>query len=220
MAKVTLEAHNRDYTGSNKARQHRRDHLIPAVIYGKNEDNKNIQVLEKDLDKAYKKVGTSAILTLDLDGEDILVLIRDVQMHPYKNQYTHVDFLAVNANEAIKVNIPIVLDNRDEIRLQPSVLAQQLDEIELECLPADIPQTANYDVIDMQYNDQVLVSDLDIFGNDKLTFITDPEELVAVLNYPEEETEEEETEESVDASDVPTVEETEESEEDQEEEEE
>lgn len=211
MADYKLSANLREGIGSNKSRQLRSKREIPGVVYGKDRENLNIYIHEINLDKVYSEAGESAIIDLEVDGNTVPVLIRDIQRHPYKNQYTHVDFLEVNMKETLKVFIPVVLENRNEIRLQPSVLSQHIDEVEIECLPGDIPQTAEFDVEDMQYGDQIYVKDLDIFSNDKLEFITDAEELVAVLHEPEEEVEEEET--SVDAADVPTVDETEESEE-------
>lgn len=210
MANFKLKADSREKTGSNKSRQLRSGRNIPGVVYGKDKESLNITVYEVDLDKAYSEAGTSAIIDLEINGKTIPVLIRDIQKHPYKNQYVHVDLLMLDMDETLRVFIPVVLENRNDIRLQPSVLNQQIEEVEIECLPMDIPQTAEYDVIDMQYGDQVLVRDLDIFGNDKLEFHTDPDELVAVLNEPEEEEEEIEETEDLDAADVPTVEETEE----------
>lgn len=209
MADIKLKANLREGIGSNKSRQLRGDKLIPAIVYGKEQENLVISIFENDLDKAYLEAGTSTIIDLVIDEKSQPVLIRDVQRHPYKNQYTHVDFLMVDMSETLKVTVPVVLDNRDEIRLQPSVLSQHIDEIEIECLPVDLPQTANYDVQDMEYGDQVLVSDLDIFSNDKITFLTDTDELVATLDEPKEETEEEELDLDEEAQDVPTVDETE-----------
>lgn len=210
MADIKLKANLREGIGSNKSRQLRGEKQIPAVVYGKEKENLIVSVFETALDKAYLEAGTSTIIDLEIDGITQPVLIREVQKHPYKNQYTHVDFLMVDMSETLKVTVQVVLDNRDEIRLQPSVLSQHVDEVEIECLPVDLPQTANYDVQDMQYGDQVLVRDLDIFSNDKITFLTDADELVATLDEPKEESEEDlELDETAEAQDVPTVDETE-----------
>ncbi|MDO5718135.1 MAG: 50S ribosomal protein L25 [Tissierellia bacterium] len=211
MAEIKLNAEMRDSIGKNKVNKLRAKQIIPGVIYGKGEDTRTITVTEKDLAKVYTQAGTSTIVDIVIDGEATPVLLKEVQKHPYKNQYTHVDFYALNMKELLKINIPIVLEGRDEIKLQPSVLAQQMNEVEIECLPVDIPQSAVANVIDMQYGDQILVKDLDIFSDEKLTFLVDPEELVATLSEPrEEEIEEEEEALDVDAADVPTVDETEE----------
>lgn len=207
MADIKLNANIREGIGSNKSRQLRAEKDIPAVVYGKDKENINITVFETDLDKAYAQAGTSVIVDLIIDGKNQPVLFRDVQRHPFKNQYLHVDFMMVDMTEALRVHVPIVLENRDEIWVQPSILAQNIEEVEIECLPADLPDSAVYDVQNMQYGDHVLISDLDIFGNDKITFITEADELVASLSEPREEAEEEDID--GESADVPTVGETE-----------
>ena len=107
--------------------------------------------------------------------------------------------------------VPVVLENKDNIRVQPSVLMQLLDEVEVECLPTKLPSEAVVDVELMEIGQNILVSDLDVAKDDDLTVLTDLEEVVATLSEPREEEIEEELAD-VDAADVPTVEETEEAE--------
>ena len=95
--------------------------------------------------------------------------------------------------------------NRDEIRVQPSVLLQMLDEVEIECLPGDIPAQAEVDVQNMQIGDVITVADLDVAKNDKVTVLINEEEPVASLSEPQEEVISEETEEETSAADVPVV---------------
>ena len=121
-------------------------------------------------------------------------------------------------DEAIRMFVPVNLINRDAIKLQPSVLAQSIDEIEIECLPGDIPNSASYDVIDLDFTTAVHVGDLDIAQNDKITILTDLDDVVCTLSEPtyDEELEDELAgmDEEVDM-DVPLV--SEEDEEDEEE---
>ncbi len=210
MADIKLNVELRDGIGKNKVNKLRADNVVPGVVYGKGEEPRTIAIVEKDLHKVYLSAGSSTIIDLVIGSETIPVLFKDVQKHPYKNRYTHVDFYMIDMKQSLRIQIPIVLEGRDDIVLQPSVLTQQLNEVDIECLPVDIPQSAVANVVDMQYGDQILVKDLDIFGNDKLTFWTDAEELVATLSEPREEEEiEEEIDGEIDAADVPTVGETE-----------
>ncbi len=110
-------------------------------------------------------------------------------------------------NQKIRVTIPVVLEGRDNIKAQPSVIMQIIDSVEIECLPGDLPSEAVVNVVDMQIGDNMTVADLDIAGNDKIHIHVDPEEVVAVLSEPQEENLEE-TDEEVSAE-VPTVAETE-----------
>ena len=214
MAKIVLQADNREATGKNQVKKLRNEELVPGVIYAKNQENVNVQFTARDFEKVLRQAGTSTIRTLDINGENKEVLIKDFQSHPYKNQFLHVDFQAIDQNQAIRVTVPVVLVNRDDMTEVTGVLVQNLDDVEVECLPKYIPQTADVDVKDMQIGDNKTIADLDIFANDDITILGDEEEVVCSLQeVSEEEIDDEESEESS-AADVPTVDETEEDEED------
>lgn len=211
MSEYILSAQIREASGSNASKKLRQKELVPAELYQRGKENISLQIVEKDLDKIVNEAGTSAIIKLLVDGEEHNVLIRDFQKHPYKNLYLHVDFLGVNMDEAIKVTVPIVLLNRDNVRVQPSVLLQQLEEVEIETLPKHIPSHVELDVENMEYNDSFLVKDLDINNDENITVLTDLEELIVVLQEPQEEVIDEDAEE-VDPADVEVIGEKEEEE--------
>lgn len=213
MSEILLKAGLREKTGSNANKRLRREELIPAVLYQKDEENQNLTLVAKEFDKVIAEAGTSTIISLDIEGSKKKVLIRDFQRHPYKNMFMHVDLLGVNMNERLKVNVPIVLLNRDEIYLQPSVLMQAASEIEIECLPSDIPAQVEIDVQNMQYGDTFTVADLDIVKNEDIQVLTDLEEVICSLQEPREEVVEEDEGEEVSAADVEVIGEKEEAEE-------
>lgn len=204
MEDIRLNIELREGKGSNATRKLREDRIVPAVIYQRGEDNMSVQMLENELDKVIEQAGTSTIITLVLDGKEKKVLIKDYQKHPYKNRYLHVDFQGVRMDETIKVTVPVVLVGRDEISLQPSVLIQNLDEIEVESLPAYIPQTAEVHVKDMEYEESKFVKDLDIFEDENVTILAEDDEVVCTLTEPKEEIIDEDAEE-VDAADVEVI---------------
>ncbi|WP_311488003.1 50S ribosomal protein L25 [uncultured Helcococcus sp.] len=211
MNELKLNAQLRDVKGTGASRQLRRENIVPAQLYQRDKENVNLQVVAKELDKIIVEAGTSTIISLVIDGEDHKVLIRDYQRHPYKNQYLHVDFLGVNLDEKLRVSVPVVLLNRDEIYVQPSVLMQHLEEIEIEALPMDIPSHVELDVQTMEYDDTFYVKDLEVVNNDKVEVLTDLEEAVVTLSEPVEEDLDEEVED-VDAADVEVIGESEEEE--------
>lgn len=206
---IILDAQKRDGIGKNKVNKLRNQDLIPAVIYAKGEDSINAQVSSKEFMKVLKKAGTSTIITLNLDGEEKRVLIKDFQTHPYKPEFLHIDFQAVRADQAIRVTVPVVLVGRDDIRVQPSVLIQNLDEVEVECLPKYIPQVIELDVTDMQIGESFEIKDLDIFKDENITILLEADETICSLQEPQEEKVADEEEEAS-AADVPTVGESEE----------
>ncbi|WP_019133963.1 50S ribosomal protein L25 [Kallipyga massiliensis] len=207
MAKYSLNVQSRDAIGSNRVNKLRNQGIIPAVVYHRGEETESVQVNEREFNKVFSKAGTSTLVDLNTEEGPMTVLIKEVQNHPVRGNIIHIDFQAVNMNEAINVTVPVILRGRDEIRVQPSVLLQFIDEISVTCLPGDIPQTAEADVENMQIGDTLTVADLDIAGNDKLTLEFELDEPLCSLNQPEEEVlpEEGEEEAEVSAADVPEI---------------
>ncbi|MDO4594820.1 MAG: 50S ribosomal protein L25 [Tissierellia bacterium] len=210
MADIVLTAGKREGVGKNKVDKLRRNELIPGVVYAKDEENINVQIPAREFNKVIRKAGTSTVIDLDIDGEKRAVLIKDYQMHPFKEEFLHVDFQAIKAGEKIRVTIPVVLLSRDEIKVQPSVLIQNIDSLEVECIPRHIPKTAEIDVKDMQIGDSFFVSDLDVYKDEDIEVLEESDAVVCSLQEPQEEIIPEDEEEDVEASEVPTVEETEE----------
>lgn len=208
MAELVLQAQNREANGKNKVNKLRNEELIPGVVYGKDEENINVQFSSRDFEIILRQAGTSTIISLDIDGDKKDVLIKDFQIHSFKNQYLHVDFQAINQNEKIRVTVPVVLVGRDDIRVEPSVLVQNIDEIEVECLPKYIPQTAEIEVSDLEIGENKTVADFDIAKDENITILAEEDEVVCSLQEVNEEELPEEGEEQ-EAADVPTVEETE-----------
>lgn len=204
--KLTLEA--REEKGKNQVDKLRQVGVVPGVIYSKGNESKSVSAVEKDLMKIYSQAGTSNIVEASLGSDTQMVLFKDVQRHPFKNHILHFDLYLVDMTEKIRVTIPVVLENRDAIRVQPSNLLQILDEIEIECFPADLPSEASINVQDMQIGDVIEVKDLDVSKNDKIEVLTELSDTVATLQEPKEESEEEAVEE-VSAADIPTVSESE-----------
>ena len=213
MAKIVLQAEKREATGKNQVKKLRNKELIPGVIYAKNQENVNVQFTARDFEKVLRQAGTSTIISLDIDGEGKEVLIKDFDSHPYKNQFLHVDFQAIDQNETIRVTVPVVLLNRDDMEVVEGVLVQNLDDVEVECLPKYIPQTADVDVKEMQIGDNKTIADLDIFSNENITILAEEDDVVCSLQEVSEEEIIDEDAEAADAADVPTVDETEEDEE-------
>lgn len=204
MSEFLLNAEKRTASGSNAVRKLRAEKIVPAQLYQKDKENLSLQVVEKELDKIINEAGQSAIITLVVDGEQHNVLVKDFQKHPFKNQYVHVDFLGVNMNETLKVSVPVVLLNRDEIYAQPSVLLQHLETVEIEALPKYLPQQVEIDVQQLQIGESILVKDIEALQDKNITILTDVEEAVATLNEPQEVNLDEEVE-SVDADSVEVI---------------
>jgi len=205
MAAIKLQVQDRTELGKNKANKLRKADMIPGVLYGKRQETKYIKVDRKDLQRVYNTVGTTGLIDLEMEGATIPAIIKELQIDPVKHLYLHVDFQKVNMNEAVRLTVPIVLIGKENIRIQPSVLMQQLDQLEIECLPKYIPESVTADVSNIDFNTPIYVSDLDVYKDENITVLNDPDELVANLIAPTEGEETEETEEDISPGDVPLV---------------
>ena len=212
MADIVLNSEKREAVGKNKVNKLRQQAIVPGVVYAKDKENINVQFTSRDFEKVLSQAGTTTIIDLDIDGEKVPVLIKDYQMHPFKSQFFHVDFQAINAKEAIRVSVPVYLNGRDDIRVEPSVLVQNMDTVEVECLPMYIPQYAELEVTDMQIGDSFTVADFDIAKDENINILLEADEVVCSLQEPQEEVVVDEDSEGESAADVPTVNETEEKE--------
>lgn len=205
MAAIKIQAERRTGVGKNKVDKLRQEGLIPGVVYGKNEDTEHIQVSGKDFTRVYNIAGTTTMIDLELNGDVSPVLIKEVQTHPFKNQFLHVDFQKLKMDEKIKLTVPITLIGRENIQQTDGVLVQQLDEIEIECFPKDIPESVEVDVSNIDFNKPVLISDLEIFTNEDITIFREADDVIASLVEAAAPAvdEEEDAEADVDAADVP-----------------
>ena len=202
-----------DAKGKNKVDKLRANGEIPGVLYSKGNEARMVSGLEKDLLKAYSEEGYSNIFEIELDGETVSVLFKEVQMHHIKNAMVHFDLYEIDMNTEITVEVPVILEGRDEVRVQPSSLIQVLNEITVTCLPKYLPSEAVVNVVEMQIGEAKTIADLDIYGDENIKIEHfEADEAVATLVEPTEEEEPEEEAEEVSAE-VPTVSETEEKEE-------
>lgn len=203
MAEYKLKAQKREAVGKNKVDKIRQNEQLPAAIFQKGKETENITIDDLEFQMLYQKAGMTSIIDLDIDGAVRPAIIKEIQRHPFKNQIYHVGFQGINMDEKIKIEVPVELLNRDEIRKQPSVLNQQLDTIEVLVLPSNIPDSFSIDVQNMDYDDSFTVKDL-VGDNEDVEVLIDLDEVVCSLAMPREEKEEEEVEETS-AADVPVV---------------
>ncbi len=202
MINIEMKTLKREETGKNIAKKMRKDNYIPGVIYSRGQETQHILVSLSDFQKLYKAVGISSTFYLNLENSKIPVIIKEIQKEPLGNGIYHIDFQKLNMDEKVKMTIPITILNRDNIRVQPSTLMQHLDSIEIECLPKDIPNIIELDVVDIDFNTPKMVKDLNIANNPNITIAKDLDEVICTLIAPtttndedEEEVEDEETKE-------------------------
>ena len=159
-----LTANGRKDEGKGASRRLRHAGMIPAIVYGGEDKPQNIQLEhEKTWVASQHEWFYSSILTLDVDGKPQQVLLRDMQRHPFKQQIMHLDFQRVSANTAIRVNVPLHFVNQDKSPAGKSadvVLTHELNEIEISCLPKDLPEFIEVDLGALTVGDIIHLSEL------------------------------------------------------------
>ena len=196
MEKIILKAKKREGLGKNPSKHLRKEGQTPSVVYKDGKKGVNVRVDSKDLWRAlHTDAGENAIITMDISGTDKdftkTVIVKEVQIDPISEKFVHVDFHEISLKEKIKVKIPIALKGEAVgVSEEEGVLTQILWELEVECLPTNIPEHIDMDVEELRIGDALHVSD--IAPIEGVEILDDPENMVASVNPPEAEEEEEE----------------------------
>jgi large subunit ribosomal protein L25 len=178
-AEKNVEAKPRQGGGKNDARRLRQTGMIPAVVYGAGQDSKAIAVDPKQMNRIlHSEAGHNSIFDLSLDGQSAKVMIVDWQYEPIKGALLHVDLKRIAMDKVLRVSVPVILKGEAPgVKTQGGILEQILREVEIECLPADIPGHIDADVSQLMFGQVIRVSDLPHGG--KLKFLTDEDQGVA-----------------------------------------
>jgi len=164
MSEHTIKATGRKDEGKGASRRLRHAAQIPAIVYGGHADPQSIQLEhEKTWLASQNEWFYSSILSLDLDGKVQKVLLRDMQRHPFKQQIMHLDFQRVSENEAIRVAVPLHFLNQDKSpagKAADVVITHELNEVQISCLPKDLPEFLEIDLSALKAGDTVHLSEL------------------------------------------------------------
>jgi large subunit ribosomal protein L25 len=178
-----LNAQPREGHGKGHARKLRRAGQVPVVVYGHGDQTRSLSVDALELEKLLHTISVeNTVVSLSSGGATSDVLIRAVQTHPVKAHVIHVDFIQVHADEPIKLHVPIRLTGTAAgVANDGGVLDHELHELEVECLPRDIPEYAEVDVSALGVGDALRVRDVSIPG---VTVLNDREAVIAMVHHP------------------------------------
>jgi len=182
-----LEAQPREAGSKNHARRVRQEGKIPAVVYGAGKDSLSITVDPRVVTRILNsETGHNTIFDLALNGEKTKAMIVDWQYEPIKGKLLHIDLKRIALDKLLKVSVPIFLVGEAAgVKQEGGIMEQMLREVEVECLPADIPSHIDADVSQLTFGKVLRVSDLP--HSDKLKFLTDPNQPVAHVTSVKEE---------------------------------
>lgn len=161
----TLDANVRTDKGKGASRRLRRADLVPAIIYGGNEEPVSLTLDHNKVNNsADYEAFYSHVLTINIDGKKVEALVKDMQRHPYKPKITHIDFQRVVAGEKLHTNVPLHFINEDknEAIKAGGIAEHHLNEIEITCLPKDLPEYINVDMAGVEMDGTVHLSDISL----------------------------------------------------------
>ena len=161
-----LDAQPRKDKGKGASRRLRRTGMVPAIIYGGKKDPQNISIEFKALIKHLEhEAFYSHIISLNVGGKSEDAILQDLQRHPSKPEIFHADFLRVSKNQKLTTNVPLHFINEEiatGVKVQGGVISHSITQLEISCLPADLPEYIEVDLATVELGQIVHISDLDL----------------------------------------------------------
>lgn len=165
--KFELSAEIREVAGKGASRRLRRlENKIPAIVYGAGKAPASINIQHHHLTHALKNQAFySHILTLKVNGKEEKVVLKDLQRHPSKPLILHADFLRVSATEKLHMQVPFRFLHEDEapgVKLEGGQVSHLMNDVEIRCLPSDLPEAIEIDVSGLQIGESIHLSDIKV----------------------------------------------------------
>jgi len=179
---VTLSAEIGRTTGSSSSKRLRAEGRVPAVVYGLDSEPLSVSVPWTELRRALNtEAGLNALITLEVDGNSELTIVKDLQRDPVRRSVEHVDFLRVDRNKTITVEVPIVLEGEaKEVEQEQGIVEQLLHTLTVDARPGSIPPHLEVDISGLTIGGAVRVSDLTLPAG--VTTEVDPDEQIAIAS--------------------------------------
>ena len=195
-----LIAELRDEAGTSNSRRLRRSGMVPAVIYGAGKENLRLTIDHNHLlKKLVSENFLTSILNIKIQDKEESVLIKDIHVHPSKRQIMHLDLQRVIADQVIRVNVPIHFINGDlapGVKLEGGSVSALMNEVEVSCLPKNLPERLEVDVATMELDELLYLSDIPLAEGVEISLLTqeepnnEPIVAIRLLRIQEEEPEE------------------------------
>jgi large subunit ribosomal protein L25 len=164
-----LDAELRTDLGKGASRRLRHADKVPAILYGADKEQLSLSLAHNKVLQAQEfEAFYSHVLTLNIGGEKVEALVKDMQRHPYKPKITHLDFLRVDANKVLHTHVPLHFINEDQapsIKLNGGHAEHHMNDVEISCLPADLPEFIEVDMMDVEIGQTLHLSDIKVPAN-------------------------------------------------------
>jgi large subunit ribosomal protein L25 len=210
-ASYELNVTIREPAGTGASRRLRRSGQVPGVMYGAGKDNTHIVMDHEDvMHKLEIEAFQSAIIDVKVDGKSQQAILRDVQMHPYRRQVMHIDFQRIRATEKFDISVPIHYTGEEEapgLKIEGGIFSRLMNDVQINCLPADLPEYLEVDVSALDMSASVHLSDIQLPDGVTITSLAHEGEDLAIATIMPPKIEEEEEEVEAEAEDLEGAEE-------------
>ena len=180
---IQFQATKRDAQGTGASRRQRRAGQLPGIVYGGTKDPQPITLDHNELYHLLKKeVFHSSLLSVEVDGQNETVILRDTQWHPFKQQVLHIDFQRVAADEKIHVKVPLHFiggDDSPAVKLGGCIVSAVINDVDVVCLPGNLPEFITVDLSGLEVGHSVHVSELKLPADVELVLRGEGDAVVA-----------------------------------------
>jgi len=184
--KATLKAQKREDLGKGASRTLRRTGRVPAVLYGRELESVHLSVDSHEAEHLFHSISVdNTIVDLSVDGEKkpYQTLVREIQTHPWRDTLVHIDFLRIQEGVAVDLEVPVELIGVPVgVRLKGGVLEQIVHELEVRCIPSKIPESFTLDVTELDINDSLHVSDIQL--PEGVEILMSPDQTICAVAIP------------------------------------
>jgi len=181
MSKVVLQAKNRQKAGSSESRRMRRNGQIPAVLYGRSGKSISLELDALEFIRGTKGISESTIVKVDVEGKSYDAFVKDTQRNIIDGNILHIDFYEVESGVALRAKVTLHLNGNPVGVREGGMLENPLHEIEVECLPKDLPERIDVDISGLKANQSLHVRDIPLASGVKL--LSNPDQVVALVKF-------------------------------------
>jgi ribosomal protein L25, Ctc-form len=181
MSKVVLQAKNRQKEGSAESRRIRKSGRIPAVLYGRSGKAVSIDLDASEFVKGTKGISESTIVNINVDGKAYDAFVKDTQRNILDGNILHIDFYEVESGVALRAKVSLHLHGNPVGVREGGMLETPLHEIEVECLPKDLPERIEIDISGLKVNHSIHVRDIPLAQGVRL--LSNPDQVVALVKF-------------------------------------
>ncbi len=181
---LTIKAEKRDAGGKNVARRIRREGNVPAILYGPDVENVSLALSKRDIFDILKtETGVNTIFQVAFEKDKLEVMIKDYQQDVTTDELLHVDLFRISMEQEIRVSVPIVLTgDAVGVKAEGGFVESATREVEVECLPKDIPENIEVDISALHLNQSLKIEDLAPVEGVKV--LSDPQAMIVLIKAP------------------------------------